>query len=384
MKSKIVFMTMISLLLIVIVYPTAAQSEITVYATAQRFESGLMIWRSDTSTIWVLTNAGHAFTFPSSSYSSFPDNPIFGNPPDRLRPIWGFGKVWGNDPPVRESVGWPTLPEIGFNMGISYSGSTVYLRQLDGSVYQINPNNTWVFANPPPPYAPYVLSFTATPNPALPGGTVTVRWLLQGTQFGILQEYDARLNASGQHNLLTSIGPLPLSESTTVVVPESATGGVIFTVWGVNRSYSMIGTYEWVVQSSITVDVASGAESTITTQAAFQQYENGFMTWRSDTGLIYTFSGLQGGIEGGWSQDSYESLPDNPFFDVPEGRVRSINGFGRVWGNNQSIRSMLGWATGMEQAYQAKIHTIPGVSLSVSLPEGRLVYVKRSWWSFQE
>src|SRR5688572_198314 len=107
------FVVLLALVGIMLTAIFSVQAQDT-YVTIQRFESGLMIWRSDNSTIYVLGNNGQALVYPSTSYSNLPDNPIFGTPPSRLRPIFGFGKVWGHAKKVRDLIGWPTLQEIGF------------------------------------------------------------------------------------------------------------------------------------------------------------------------------------------------------------------------------------------------------------------------------
>lgn len=100
--------------------------DMTIYITTQRFEKGLMVWRSDNSTIYVLGNNGQAVVFGSPPYTNLPDNPIFGTPPSRLRPIFGFGKVWGNHKTVRDLIGWPVLPEIGFKTWVLVQNRTTY------------------------------------------------------------------------------------------------------------------------------------------------------------------------------------------------------------------------------------------------------------------
>ena len=112
MTRKIFFVGVLLALLLAAIVPVAPQTPLptlqttqTVYGTVQEFEYGLMIWRSDTAQIWALIDDGTAFSFPASSYSTLPDNPIFGNPPSRLRPIFGFGKVWGNVANVRNLLG---------------------------------------------------------------------------------------------------------------------------------------------------------------------------------------------------------------------------------------------------------------------------------------
>ncbi|MBL8163493.1 MAG: hypothetical protein JNJ61_16025, partial [Anaerolineae bacterium] len=223
--KRIAFLLLIALSLTCIALPASAQTETTVYSTAQRFDSGLMIWRSDTSLIWVLGNNGQAYTFPASTYANLPDNPIVGTPPSRLRPIFGFGKVWGNSPDVRNLLGWPTLPEIGFDMRIRSTASAVYLTQLDQSVYQVNTNGTWQYATNPPTIGPLIQSFTAAPSPVVPGGTITVNWQIARVDSASLEMYDQG------NTRLTLIENLPASGSQTITAPPSGSARIV--LWGV-------------------------------------------------------------------------------------------------------------------------------------------------------
>lgn len=123
-----------------------AQVRQNIRVSTQRFEHGLMIWRSDTSLVWVLTDDGVVRTYPWDTYKHLPDNTYFGNPPDykRLRPIFAFGQIWGNDANLRARIGWPTLPEIGFSTAINQVGSTTYFTELDQSQIKFNSDSTWI------------------------------------------------------------------------------------------------------------------------------------------------------------------------------------------------------------------------------------------------
>lgn len=369
MKVKVLLILALCLLLVT---PTLAQSETTVYATAQRFERGLMIWRADTGQIWALSNDGLAFSFPSSSYLNLPDNPIFGNPPSRLRPIMGFGKVWGNHAELRNRLGWPTLPEIGFDMPVRVENNTHFLTQLDGTTIQINPDLTWHSY-----IMPTVLSVGYSPKPIQPGASMEIFWTVRGTDVALVEVYDL---ATGE--LLTLMENLPLTGSAPYDIPTTATGGLNIVVWGANRPdfYTPVTMWERVVQSSIPAHTEDSAVE-ITTQAAFQQYENGFMIWQADTGEINVFFGANGGIMGGYPQEIYEPYPDNPFHDVPDGFIRPISGFGRLWGSYPGIKDTLGWATAPEQSYQLTIQE-RGLSTWFSLPDGRIAKAHRMWWNF--
>jgi hypothetical protein len=363
MNLKRVLFTIVFLLLVAA--PVAAQSDATIYATAQRFENGLMIWRSDTAFIWVLGNNGQVLNFPASSYTPLPDNPVFGDPPSRLRPIFGFGKVWGNNVEVRGLLGWPTLPELGFNMPIRYANRTYYLTQLDGSVIQINPNNTWTRTPDNPPLATArILSFTVSPQQAAPGGAITVNWNVENAELVLLEAY-----TDGSAVPFNLIQELPTAGSASLTVPSTVVSEVRVVIWGAyhRRGYSPVTMYERVVHSSLTIPLQAAPPASTTVQAAYQPYQRGFMIWRSDTGEVYMFAS-DNSRWAAFPQSTYEGLPDNSIV-APSGFVTSVRGFGRVWGSFEHVRDTLGWATGSEQGYQLSISSRNGTPFAYSLPD---------------
>jgi hypothetical protein len=124
-------------------------------ATIQVFEHGMMIWWSETGTIWVLYGSGLAALYDSAAYGALPDNPVTALPPGGLiKPALGFGKVWGNFPDVRQQLGWAQRTESGYQMTFQ---RTANLTTVNGSLvnfvinspyipYQwivIHDNNTW-------------------------------------------------------------------------------------------------------------------------------------------------------------------------------------------------------------------------------------------------
>ncbi|MBN2470347.1 MAG: hypothetical protein JXN59_06450, partial [Anaerolineae bacterium] len=70
----------------------------------------------------------------------------------------------------------------------------------------------------------------------------------------------------------------------------------------------------------------------ITFDATFQQFENGFMIWRSDTGDVLVFWGQDGGQWLPVPISDYDMLPDTPPVAIPPGRFQPGMGFGKVWG----------------------------------------------------
>lgn len=124
------------------------------------------------------------------------------------------------------------------------------------------------------------------------------------------------------------------------------------------------------------------------TYAAFQRFEHGHMIWREDNGDIWVF--LNDTWSTGWfSEDYFANLPDNPVPDEPPaGRIKPVNGFGRVWGHVASIRYQLGWAVEPEIGYTADFHatapTAGGLAQTmVNLPDGtRVVMRADNSWGF--
>lgn len=277
--------------------PAAAQVT-PIYVTTQRFDGGLMVWRGDDSTIYVLGTTGKALTFASTAYSALPDNPIFGSPPSRLRPILGFGRVWGNHPRVREMLGWPVLPEIGFNTTVLVQNATVFITELDGTVIQFNPDGTW-----------HRLDYS--PNPT----------------------------------------PMPCPYPFFFGMP--------------------------------TDDVCPGAP--VTSQAAYQPYERGFMVWLADSGDVWVFANAPApnrfATYAHFSESDYAGFADAAPQQPPAGKIQPINGFGRVWHNlnnyltGNSIRADVGWATAPKSSYSATRQVWGRTSHThtyLSLPDGHV------------
>jgi hypothetical protein len=382
MKAARALITL-ALLLVVLaaVGPTSADSTVTVYVTSQGFDGGRMYWRADTGSIWVFFYSGQVYTYPASSYSYLPDNPYFNPPAGHIRPINGFGKIWGSSADVRNRLGWATTPEIGFYTQIATQGAITYLTELDLKTIQINTNGTWqhVASIPQSPFVPQILWIDATPNPVTAGSALTVSWAVTGCELAIIEFYDS----SHPSVPFTLLQDLPLSGTTSVTVPVTIGGNVQITIWAANRwnYYSPVPMYERIVQQTVVVGVQQFTSQIDYTQAAYQKYERGFMIWRADTGQVIVFWGEQTGQISTYEQNEYGVLPDNPIAYVPPDRVRSVNAFGKVWGNYQSVRDGIGYALGPEEAYTLTVVRSASTQ-SFRLPDGRWVAVSGSIWTF--
>jgi len=118
---------------------------ITVQAAYQRFERGVMMWRADTSDIFVLFDNGLANRFKDSWQGepiTFAETP----PEGLFKPDRGFGRVWVDNPQVRAELGWAVTMEEGYIMRVQQSGDVpvprLYLTWPDDTVIYLA-GNTW-------------------------------------------------------------------------------------------------------------------------------------------------------------------------------------------------------------------------------------------------
>lgn len=90
--------------------PTGTEADIP-QAAQQRFENGLMFWRGDTHTIYVFVGAqndsyGVWHQFADTWQDTDPTPQPTKAPAGLLEPVRGFGKVWRNNPEIRQQLGW--------------------------------------------------------------------------------------------------------------------------------------------------------------------------------------------------------------------------------------------------------------------------------------
>ncbi len=112
----------------------------TVQAAYQEFERGAMIWRADTSDIYVLYRETGLVNRYRDTWNG---EPIFYEetpPPGMYKPDRGFGRVWVDNPQVRAELGWATSLEQGYTMLHQRSGDLKYARQ-----YLTLPNGTVIY-----------------------------------------------------------------------------------------------------------------------------------------------------------------------------------------------------------------------------------------------
>ena len=114
----------------------------------QRFEGGIMLYAANSGTIWVLTDSGTAHTFRTQDYGYLPENPVWETPPGGyMRPILGFGKVWGNFPNIRNDLGWAVAYEDGYQMWLNHNAnfSQAAIQLPDGQWVDIATSGSWQY-----------------------------------------------------------------------------------------------------------------------------------------------------------------------------------------------------------------------------------------------
>ncbi len=123
-----------------------------VWAAYQPFEGGQMVWRSDTREIYVLYSDGDYETYVDT-WQEGESVVIAGTPPHGLQaPVRGFGKLWTNQPDVRERLGWAIAVESGYTMAVEtipggsgrYPGTSTLFTLPDNRVVTLYPfSSTW-------------------------------------------------------------------------------------------------------------------------------------------------------------------------------------------------------------------------------------------------
>jgi hypothetical protein len=225
------------------------------------------------------------------------------------------------------------------------------------------------------------------------GGTVLLSWEMVGAQAALVEITDEQLGSLvGLYEALPTNGSLP------VVVPANLVNGVRFTLWGINGDSSNLSSVQRLVSAAITLPlnaadplplaptaaptaISLAQPAPVTVQAAYQPFERGFMIWVGSSGVVYVFLPMDSRVMV-YEQQLYELLPDNPVTNVPpSGYFSPVSGFARVWGNDDTVRAMLGWAVAPEQGYTANF-TASDDGIVINLPDGRMVTTSRGAWRY--
>jgi hypothetical protein len=124
------------------IFPTTTINQIAV--AEQVFENGRMFWVEPTEQIWVLvvegTGRGDWTVYEDTFEEGQPESdPSIEAPPDLLQPMRGFGKLWRENPEVREELGWAVTPEFGYVSNYEYhpGGEVVNGEYVAGPGYHV-------------------------------------------------------------------------------------------------------------------------------------------------------------------------------------------------------------------------------------------------------
>ncbi len=90
------------------------EAERSVAAAEQPFQRGYTLWLSDTQQVYVLFNNGNWTSYKDTWREGDPIDGKLAPPSDLLEPTKGVGKVWRDNAPVKDGLGWATAPEHAF------------------------------------------------------------------------------------------------------------------------------------------------------------------------------------------------------------------------------------------------------------------------------
>lgn len=128
------------------------------WAAEQVFEGGRMIWLEPQRQIYALYDDGTWVSFADTWTPDQPEkDPDIEPPEGRHQPIRGFGKVWRNQPEIRERLGWALAPERGFDTAFQHGRTAsrqspdydLYLQNGDGRVVHLDARDMrWEYVTP--------------------------------------------------------------------------------------------------------------------------------------------------------------------------------------------------------------------------------------------
>jgi hypothetical protein len=116
----------------------------------EHFERGTMLWVGAEDRIYVLFDDEQHTRWSAYSDQWDGGEPTVDpdiEPPSGLRqPARGFGLLWREEPSVRERLGWAVDEERGYETAVQHSSHVrypvLYVRALDGGVWQLGPNGS--------------------------------------------------------------------------------------------------------------------------------------------------------------------------------------------------------------------------------------------------
>lgn len=406
-------------------------------ATFLLFENGFMVWRADNGTIFVFSLDSRVRSVPLAAYGNLGLPEMNMTLQGGFVPNNGFGRVWRNNPDIREALGVATeANDTAYTLLIQQPSFGPYYTMTlpDGHMVRVNLDGTWQ-------------GVVATMTPTMSGQTgrttgATFQPFENGFMVWRADTGEIRVYVGGERGTLTVLsaaqyGGLPTPSGVTAPAGRLVPGNGFGRVWASADTRSRLGfatgseigytmaliesggalagfglpdgraIYDtqrdstWVVGGNIyqptptpmvtptatpvtpSPTAPAPTENSFNVGATYQEYEGGFMIWRADNNSISAFDQRTGRLLV-FESAQYGNLPIDTTTAVPQGRVRPINGFGRVWWNYNTVWSAIGWPFAPEVGYQALVTTdAGGVVKSITLPEGGsvLTNVQGNIWS---
>ncbi len=199
------------------------------------------------------------------------------------------------------------------------------------------------------------MSFEAIPDEAYPGDVITLKWSTTGNHVSICPIYQSIYDApciegggSGEASVTIPARYRNLAQYVLRANPEAS--GPSATV-----DVTLHCPDAWFFDNPPHTCAKSLA---VTTPAAYQLFEHGFMIWLEWDHIIYVFFDDSQPANGmpPTAQALDEWKPGDPESDPsivpPAGFYQPVRGFGLAWRTKDNVRSRLGWATAAESGYQ--------------------------------
>ena len=122
----------------------AAEGEKQTWAGEQSFQNGYMFWLQDDDKVHVLYNSGTWAVYNDTWSTGDPEQDTSIVPPaGYYQPKRGFGKVWRDNPAVRNGLGWATTDERGFHASAQrFEHGTMFWSNTRG-ILVLYSDNTW-------------------------------------------------------------------------------------------------------------------------------------------------------------------------------------------------------------------------------------------------
>lgn len=381
-------------------------------AAEQVFEHGRVMWFKEIPAassrsgekegphIYVLYDDGHAERFEDTWTEDEADrDPNLAPPQGLYQPVRGFGKVWRNEPGVRERLGWALAPERAFEGAFQlgwmprYLAGPAYLGTTEKRVIVLGLYNNWGFFEnaSSQPAAPA----TATPAPTSSGPssglsidafTVNVQDLPNGKRLTFDWETTGAAKTrivSGTARRFMPWWDVPPDGTLTVDLAATLYRNPAMTLVAYNEDENQ--TTEQTTQSIVVEwpcehayffspppEVCAVDEATLS-PAAEQSFEGGRMIWLKEMNngeevienVIFVLYDDQRweAFEDTWRSGQPES---DPALVPPAGLYQPVRGFGKLWRENEQVRKTLGWATAPEQGFEGAsqrplVESIPSV-----------------------